>query len=313
MQATANERPDARGGAGEERNSASPRQSRRGALLLVASAALFPLTGLSARRLKDSLPSLEITFLWCSLSTGAFLLASALGSVRLRPKDPRLFLWRGICGASVTGLFFLAVQRVPLGRATVLLFSSPVWVALFAALRGVERPTSLEWVFALVAVGGVVLTVEPGFGNPGWGEAFALLAAIVGGASAILVREMRRRGESVASVYFAFLLAGSVLFAPFALLAGRLPARSDLPWLGLFLLGGTAGNFLMTYGFRFVRATTGSVLQASETIFAASLAWVALGEVPSLFQAVGGMLLLTSVVALTVARGVRDGVLEAKA
>ncbi|MGH7149328.1 MAG: DMT family transporter, partial [Planctomycetota bacterium] len=195
MQATANEAtgPRAAGGGGEAL--ASARLRRRGALLLVASAAVFPMTGLSARRLKDSLPSVELAFLWCSLSTGVFLLASAWGGVRLRPKDRRLFLWRGICGAAGTGLFFLSVQLVPLGRATVLLFSSPIWVALFAALRGVERPAPLEWVFALVAVGGVVLTVEPVFGNPGWGEAFALLAALVGGGSAIFVREMRRRGE----------------------------------------------------------------------------------------------------------------------
>ncbi|MCI0586690.1 MAG: DMT family transporter [Planctomycetes bacterium] len=291
---------------------ASASRRRRGALLLVASAAVFPLTGLSARRLRDTLPSVEITFLWCAISAGAFLLASAWGGVRLRPKDRRLFVWRGICGAVVTGLFFLSVQLVPLGRATVLLFSSPIWVALFAALRGVERPSPPEWVFALLAVGGVVLTVEPVFGDPGWGEALALLAAVVGGGSAILVREMRRRGESVACVYFAFLLCGTFLFAIPAFLVGRVPARSDLPWLGLFLAAGTAGNLLMTYGFRFVRATTGSVLQASEAVFAASWAWVFLGEIPSALQAAGGSLLLASVLALSAVRvgRVRDDSVE---
>lgn len=297
MQATAD-----RAAAGGEGPPASARQRRRGALLLVASAAVFPLTGLSARRLRDSLPSVELAFLWCSLSAGVFLLASPWAGVRIWPKDRRLFLWRGFCGAAVTGLFFLSVQLVPLGRATVLLFSSPIWVALFAALRGVQRPAPLEWVFALVAVGGVVLTVEPVFGNPGWGEAFALLAALVGGGSAIFVREMRRRGESVACVYFAFLLCGTFLFALPALLVGRVPATSDLPWLGLFLAAGTAGNLLMTYGFRFVRVTTGSVLQASEAVFAASWAWLFLGEIPSLLQAAGGILLLASVLALAAVR-----------
>jgi drug/metabolite transporter (DMT)-like permease len=283
----------------------SARDRLRGALVLVASAAVFPLTGLSARRLRASLPAAEITFLWCAVCALGLALASALFGFRLRPKRPRLFLLRGLSGAAVTGMFFLSVQRVPLSTATVLLFSDPIWVALFSSLRGVEGPRPLEWGFVIAAVGGVVLTADPVLGNPGWGEALALLAGIVAAGSAIFVREMRREGETVATVYFAFLLCGTVVFAPFALALGRMPSRGDLPWIALFLAAGTAGNLLMTYGYRFVRVTTCAVLQASETVFAAAWAWVVLGEVPLLRQAAGGGLVVGSVVALTVVRSLQ--------
>ncbi|HKB15417.1 MAG TPA: hypothetical protein VKF62_05095, partial [Planctomycetota bacterium] len=87
MQATATEATADPTAAAGEGPAASAGRGRRGALLIVASAAVFPLTGISARRLRGSVPSVELAFLWCSISAGVFLLASAGGGIRLRPKD----------------------------------------------------------------------------------------------------------------------------------------------------------------------------------------------------------------------------------
>ena len=281
------------------------RDRLRGILCLAASAAVFPLTGMSTRRLRDSLPAVGIVFLWCSVSALALALAAAVGGFRIRPKYRRIFFLRGCTGALVTLLFFASVQRIHLGTATLLLFSSPVWVALFSALRGIEKPSLLEFAFVLLAVGGVGLTADPFFGNPGFGEGLALLAGIVGAGSAIFVREMRKRGETVPTVFFAFLLCGTVASAPLALAVGRIPSRADLPWIALFITAGGAGNFLMSYGFRFVRVTTCSIVQSSEAVFAAVWGWTVLGEVPTLRRAVGGVLLLGSLVGVTALRTLR--------
>jgi len=272
-----------------------------GAASLLAAAATFPLTGVAASRLGDSLSSAQISFLWCAAST--LLLGGLYRAVgaRILPRSPFLTLLRGLAGAATVLLFFESLRHVSLATSTALYFSHPVWVALFSFLAGKDRPRLVEIAAILVAVAGVVAVVDPIFGDPGLGELLALLSGAAGAAGTLCVRELRGRGESSATIAMGFFVVGSVVFAVPTFAAIRVPDAGDLLPLGLLVAAGTVANLAYAFGYRFVRAPTGGVIQTTEVVFAFGWGMLLLGQEPTTPTILGGAAIVASAAGLVFA------------
>lgn len=98
------------------------------------------------------------------LGGARFLLAGALMFAFLRLRRVAMPTWPQWCNAGATGMLLLimgngmvnyAEQTVSSGTAAVGVASAPLWMALFAMLRG-ERPSRIEWLGLAVGFVGVV-------------------------------------------------------------------------------------------------------------------------------------------------------------
>ncbi|XP_067858858.1 solute carrier family 35 member G1 isoform X2 [Heptranchias perlo] len=82
----------------------------------------------------------------------------------LGPKGKRYLLYmRGILGATAMMLLFYAIKQMPLADATVILFSNPVFVTIFAWIFLKERCTVLDPIFTVFTLAGVILIARPPF------------------------------------------------------------------------------------------------------------------------------------------------------
>jgi drug/metabolite transporter (DMT)-like permease len=269
-----------------------------GPVALLGAAAIFPLGGVAVSLLRGDLPSAEVAFLWCATSCVVLYAFGRARGAPLRTRHPALLLLRGLAGAATVFFHFEALRRIPLAAATALFFSHPVWLVLVAFFLGKDRPRLLEIALVLVAVAGVVAVVDPVFGEPGIGELLALLAGACGATGTLLVRELRSRGESSATIAMAFFVVGAAAFALPALADARWPRASHLPALGLLVAAGTLGNLAYAFGYRFVRAPTGGVIQTTEVVFAFAWGAALLGQEPRPSTWVGGAAILAGAAAL---------------
>ncbi|SEG96345.1 Threonine/homoserine efflux transporter RhtA [Saccharopolyspora kobensis] len=250
------------------------------------------------------------------IALAAVLLAPVV--VVLRPQALRFRradLWPlvsyGLLGvAGVQLFFFLAVARIPVGVAMVLVNLAPALVALWVRVVRRTRLPGLVWLGIGLAVAGLALVAE--FGR---GARIDLLGLACGLAAAICSAGYFLLGERGASRHDTFgltaagLVIGAVVVSavtpPWTLPAGLLDAPVELGglripvWLALLVLAlaGTVLPYLA--GLRALRTlppASASVLALVEPLVAAVLAWLLLGQALGLTQVAGAVILLTGAV-----------------
>jgi drug/metabolite transporter (DMT)-like permease len=140
-----------------------------------------------------------------------------------RPVNRWLLVSRGAFGASAALLYFLAIERIPAGEATLLNNTFPIWAVLLSLLVLDERPTGHLAIALVIATAGVFLVLGGGGFTLrlGTGQVFGLLSAILGGAAVTSMRKLRAT-DNAPTIFFAFAVGGLCAGLPFA--AGGWPS-----------------------------------------------------------------------------------------
>ncbi len=230
------------------------------------------------------------------------LLVPALGRRARRWRRLDLLAYRGIFGGLAVLLYFLAIEHIPVGLATLLNYTSPIFAVAFAALFLGERVDPRLLAPLAAALGGVLL-VSHGHAPPralfrfGRWEAVGLASAVLSGAAVAAIRAARRSEGSLA-IYASFSACGLLAAAPFALASWQRPTARE--WLLLAAVGVTsiAAQLLMTYSHRWVTNLQAGVVAPVTAISAALLGWRFLDEPFGAASAAGTALTVAGVLAL---------------
>jgi drug/metabolite transporter (DMT)-like permease len=273
---------------------------RRPLLMMAASSVCFALMAFAAKLAAARLSGGEVAF-W----RFAFMLAPVLAVPRIGRKAVEfqrldLLAYRGIFGGTAVLLYFLAIAHIPVGIATLLNYSSPIYSVLFAALflhERVDRRLLLPLAAALL---GLALTVtgDAGSGMPfrfGLWEMAGMASGVLSGAAVTAIRAARRTEGSWA-VYGSFSLCGLLAAAPFALHGFRAPALCE--WLLLAIVGGASvvAQLLMTWAYRWVTNLEAGVISQLTVVISMLLGVVFLDDRLTSLQVLGGALALGGVV-----------------
>ena len=251
-----------------------------------------------------------------------FALVALRGSRRALRSEWRLVLGFGLVAVAGTQLcYFAAVERLPVGVALLLEYLAPVLLVGLAWARTRRVPPRLTLAGCVVAVAGLVLVVDPGGARPDLvGVLFALGAAV--GLGSYFVLSARPTTIPPVALAASGLAVGAVALGA-AALVGVLPFAA--PLVAVPLLGSTVPWYvplavvvLVATAFAYVSGVAATVragerlasfVGLSEVLFAVLVAWLLLGEVPGVVQAVGGVLVVAGVVLVRLA-GVPRGALR---
>lgn len=246
------------------------------------------------------------------IGTAAVLLALVVAvwrpwALRFTRDDVWLLLGYGVLGvAGVQLLFFVAVSRVPVGVAMVLVNAAPALVALWVrVVRGIRLPGQV-WLGVGLAPVGLALIAQSWHGaRPDPVGIAAGLGAAVCSAGFFLLGEHGARRHDPFGMTAAGLLLGAMVMAvvatPWTLPLDLLPAVAVLGglqfpvWLVLLVLAvaGTALPYLAgLWALRELPAPLAGALGLLEPLVAAALAWMLLGQALRPAQLAGAALLL---------------------
>jgi len=226
-----------------------------------------------------------------------------------------LLVYRGVFGGLAVLLYFLAMAHIPVGVATLLTYTAPVFSVTFAALFLGERADRRLLVPLVAALVGMALAAggaagrgaeAGGFLTLGRWEVVGMVSAVFSGAALAAIRAARRT-EGSWSVYGSFSLCGLLSTAPFALAGFQRPTPRE--WLLLLGVGlsSVAAQLLMTYGYRWATNLEAGVLSQLTPALSILFGAVFLGDRPTPLQ-VGGMLLtLAGVIGVVAIEGSGGG------
>jgi drug/metabolite transporter (DMT)-like permease len=181
-----------------------------------------------------------------------------------------LLLMRGAFGGVAVLCYFLSIARLPVGTATLLNYTAPIFTSLFAARFLGERLRGLGLAAMAVAGTGVVLVVigeGAALGGAYIWQAIAVGSAVLSGAAVTSIRAARRT-DGAWEVFGAFCAIGILCTAPFAVPEWKSPAGTE--WALLLAVGLLAAlaQVLMTHALLVVDATTAGIIAQLTVVIA---------------------------------------------
>jgi drug/metabolite transporter (DMT)-like permease len=266
---------------------------------MATSSVCFAFMAFSAKLAAERLSGSEIAFFRFGFMLLPMLLVPGLARKAVEFQRLDLLLYRGIFGGSAVLFYFLALDHIPVGLATLLNYASPVFSVPFAALflgERADRRLILPLASALV---GMVLAAGGGgvagellrFGR--W-ELAGMASAVLSGAAVTAIRAARRTEGSL-SIYGSFSLFGLLVSGPFALPGFQAPTGRE--WLYLSMVGGLSiiAQLLMTWAYRWVTNLQAGILSQLTVVLTLLLGVIFLGDRLTPVQILGSLLTLGGV------------------
>ena len=282
-----------------------------GTILCVVSACSYGATGIFGKLAYDE--GLTVSGLLAARFTiAAVVLWALVAALGARSRPSRRGAAAGIAVGVVaysaqTGLFFLALTRLDAGLAVLLVYIAPVLVAISAVAFGRERLGRAQVAAVAVAVAGTALVATgSGIGRiDGLGMVFAFGCAVAFTAYMLLSHAIVGRVNPIA--LSASVCTGCALsFLTAAGARGHLPVHTTgTGWLlicALALFSTVIAVTTLAAGTARVGPSTATILATFEPVVATILAVAILDERLAALQVVGGLLVISSVVIVSVRR-----------
>ncbi|MEW5875897.1 MAG: DMT family transporter [Candidatus Zixiibacteriota bacterium] len=263
-------------------------------LLIVAVLAVGPAAVLV--RLADA-PPISVSFyrlLTASVTIGAIV--AIRGGRDLRDID-RVAFWRSVVSGVLLALHFgtwiSSLDHTTVANSVLIVTTQPVFAALLGVWYLRERVRPATFGAIVLALSGTALISG---GNPepgGWyGDALALVGAIMASAYLIVGRQVRRTASTFGYVLIAYTTAAAVLGIWCVLSSSPFGGFPPKTWFWMILAGlipSVIGHTLYNRALKDFSAHTVATTILGEPIVATSLAALVLAEYPSLWAVLGAL------------------------
>jgi drug/metabolite transporter (DMT)-like permease len=241
-------------------------KAKRSYLMLYAASALFALNSMivkiAARMYSGSfISSIRFLFGIAFISASLFLLKKDF-----RIHNKKVWILRGVFGAIAMISYYFAIQLTSSGRATLLVNTYPVFVAILSFLIFKEKIAGRSIVSLMICTAGVLFVLNDGSHYNIYGDLVALGSGIAS-AFAVHFIKISRKTDSSLIIYLSPCLFG------LALLPQTCREFRNIDLYGFALLFSIGlltflAQFFMAYGYKEISASKGSIVFYLETALA---------------------------------------------
>jgi len=289
--------------------------TRRALLLMTASAVLFGVMAFAAKLASARLSGSQVAFIRFATGLLPALLIPRFRRSALTFQRLDLLFYRGFFGGLAVLFYFIAIEKISVGVATLLNYTSPLFSGLFSLFFLHEKISLKVLIPAPVALAGVFLVVHAnarpgdilGFGV--W-ELVGLSSALASGAAVTAMRAARR-GENSWAVYASFCLLGTFVTAPLAIATWKTPTLDEWISLAATSIFAIGAQLLLTFSLRWVDAMTVGVISQLAVLVSLVLGVAILGEHITMMAAVGSALAIGGVVGVVYVTSLAKGTVRA--
>ena len=295
-----------------------------GAIFALIAATLFGLNASTTKVIIEAGINAEQVVFIRSLFSFALALSWALIANRkellVKPKMlPKLFVLGVIGVGMLQWTYSMSLVRLPVGIALLIEYTAVLWVPIVALVLFKEKVSKVIWLGAALVIGGLAVVAQI------WDsqlDPFGMLLAF-GAAISLTIyfitgeRIQRVMPTSVVLAYGMFF--ATLFFLPlsnfgsfdFSIISSRLDLSGNLagievPMWGALIWLGVLGSFVpMAFSYlalRHLSATVVGIIATSETVLAFGFALAWLGELITLTQALGGIVVVIGILIAQTAR-----------
>jgi drug/metabolite transporter (DMT)-like permease len=223
-----------------------------------------------------------------------------------------------LLGTLQVALFMALTQTALLfagpGKTSVLTYTMPFWMIVFAHVILRERMRGAQWIAVILAFAGLMLIVAPWRLTSGAGSALAVVAGAVWAISAVLSKKWPTRADTL--VFTAWqLLFGTLWLTALALLHPHPPIRWTTEFVIVIFVSAsfaTAGGWwLWTYVLASTSAGIAGLSSLGIPVIAVLASAIQLGERPDALE-LSGMIAIGAALALLGWIGLRSASVQEK-
>lgn len=271
----------------------------RGALLMLAAAALFATMGALVKHAAAQLPSEMVVFFRSAIGLLVLLpLLARHGTASLRTTRPGAHVVRSLINLGAMYCFFYALAYMPLAEAVLLNYSAPLFIPLVARVWLGEHAS--RRLLAAVALGfvGVALILKPGMAIFTPVSLVALVSGVLAAIAMGGVRGLLNSEPSFRIVFYYSLVSTLTTALPLSWAWTAPPPRL---WPALIGIGFCASlaHLLMTRAYVYAPAAQIGPFAYATIVVASVIGWAVWGEVPDA-MAIGGAMIVIVAGVLTI-------------
>lgn len=276
----------------------SARETRRAVIVMVILVILWGYSWITSKIGLYYASPVDVVALRTGLGILTLLVALVWTRNPIRPQHWQALLWIGLIQ---TGAFLLfntwALSESGPGKTSVLVFTMPFWVLIFAWPLLHERISGLQWVAVALALAGLAFVLEPWNMNTSlFSKVLAVMAGICWAIGVVYAKHLHNRVK-VDALSFTFwqMIVGMVPI----LIAQAFVERPPVVWSGTFI-GVTLFNGILATGFGWLAwlyvlhrlpAGTTSLSSLGIPVIAIFASWIQLGEKPGGSELIGMLLI----------------------
>lgn len=221
------------------------------------------------------------------------LMTLGISSIKTnRMKDHAI---RSISGVVSISLFFYAIALIPLAEATMLSYSSPIFITLLSIPVLAEKIGVWRWFAVITGFIGVIIITQPGSSIFGLGSVFAVASAMTAAFVVVWLRLLSDT-ENPTTTSIIYNTLGAVVFVVWLLFTGWTTISSMTHWLLLIAIGLCASvqQFFFAIAFKYGEASMLAPFEYLILIFSALTGYLFWGEIPTTTSVIGGIIIVLS-------------------
>jgi drug/metabolite transporter (DMT)-like permease len=267
-----------------------------GVFAMLVAVATFSMMDVAMKRLVESYPPIQVTFLrGISSLPILFLIAGCFGQWRdLIPQRWVLHLVRGLISVLVLWLFVYSVKLLSLSDAYAIFMSAPLLITALSVPMLRERVGWRRWLAVVVGLVGVLIILKPS--GDAWislGGLAALAAAVGYALNAITIRILSYSDSASATIVWPLVIltavSGGVAVGVWT------PVRWEhAGWIAVLGITGAAAQHAITYAFRRAAPATLAPLEYTALAWAMIYDYVLWSTSPSARMLGGASIIVAS-------------------
>ena len=194
-----------------------------------------------------------------------------------------------------------SLEYTSVASSVVFVNTHPLFVGLASHFLLGGKLSRLMWAgIALSVLGGTVIGLGDMALGPGelWGDLLAIIGAVMMAAYLLIGRRLRAKLSLLSYIVLVYWTAAAMLVA-LCLAAGQsftgYSSQTYLMFVLLALVPQIVGHSSFNWALRYLSASFVAVSVLGEPVCSTLLAYLILGEVPTIFKAVGGALILAGI------------------
>ncbi len=272
----------------------APSSSRSALVALIILVLIWAYSWIVMKQALDFIDPFDFVALRYLLGALLLFLVLILRREPLSPPPLRLTIAIGLCQtAGMQGLGQWALASGGAGHVSLLIYTMPFWVALFAWWLLADPPTRQQWQGIVLAAIGLIFIMEPWHGLGSLHSALlAVFGGICWGLGTVLSKRMfqEHAPSPLGFVTWQMLFGGIAL----GLVAWAVPSR-PIEWAPIFIyellysvvLASSLAWILWLFAVRNLPATVAGLSALAVPITVVLMAWAILHEEPNLPETVG--------------------------
>ena len=253
----------------------------------------FAWMNLLAKYLNDFHP-LQVVF-FRAIGTFVFIFPYML--VKRVPVIGKHVVWlslRGILSFTSLALFFLVIQRIPLGSAVALRYTAPVFSVIFALFFLREHIRSWQWVALGISLAGAFFMKGVDLRIDTLSFILIMSSSVLVGGVFTIVRYLGSREHflTIINYFMFFSIVGSLFFVSH----WRMPSGVEWYWVCSIGVLGMIGQLFLTRSFQLAETNVVAPIKYMELVYALLFGFFLFGESYGFWPIVGMLLLVFGMV-----------------